>query len=239
MCNVVMNILYSIKYIRNLDSANQKGITMTNSNLMIIIVIIVYCEDVDLFQVHFFRGVTFGECITLLDGLKATSSSITSLNLFDTVRVGILLGDVGTAACLLGDLAGLLGDLGGRLGDLTGLLGDWGCLVLDLTKRLGDWVCLFDDFGVFFEELDSLLGDFDTLGGRVGVWSSTTVVDLRFDDKPVGCGLLSIGVDVLCFVVLRVFVTSKGSDPPTISSSGVFVISTWGFSTWNESDFQF
>ena len=45
MCNVAMNILYSMKYIRNLDSANQKGITMTNSNLMIIIVIIVYCED--------------------------------------------------------------------------------------------------------------------------------------------------------------------------------------------------
>ena len=61
---------------------------------------------------------------------------------------------------------------------------------------------------------------------RVGVWSSTTVVDLRFDDKPVGFGLLSIGVDVLCFVVLRVFVTSKGSDPPIISSSGVFVVST-------------
>ena len=193
----------------------------------------------DLFQVHFFRGVTIGECITLLDGLKATSSSITSLNLLDTVRVGILLGDAVTAACLLGDLAGLLGDLGGRLGDLTGLLGDWGCLEIDLAKRLGDWVCLFVDFGVFFEELDSLFGDLDKLGGRVGVWSSIPVADLRFDDKPVGFGLLSIGVDVLCFVVLRVFVTSKGSDPPIISSSGVFVISTWGLSTWNKSDFQF
>ena len=86
---------------------------MTNSNLMIIIVIIVYCEDTWYVQVHFFKGVTIGECITLLNGLKATSSSITSMNLFDTVRVGILLGDVGTAACLLGDLAGLLGDIGG------------------------------------------------------------------------------------------------------------------------------
>ena len=138
MCNVVMNILYSMKYIRNLDSTNQKGITMTNSNLMIIIMIILYCEDTWHGQIHFLRGVTIGECITLLDGLKATSSSITSLNLFDTVRVGILLGDVGTAACLLGDLAGLLGDLGGRLGDLGGILGDLGCLVIDLAKRLGD-----------------------------------------------------------------------------------------------------
>ena len=106
-----MNILYSMKYIRN--SANQKGVTITNSYLMIIIIIVLYFEDTWYVQVYFFRGVTIGECTTLLDGLKATSSSITSLNLFDTVRVGILLGDAGTAACPLGDLAGLLGDLGG------------------------------------------------------------------------------------------------------------------------------
>ena len=105
---------------------------------MIIIMIILYFEDTWYVQVHFSRGVTIGECITLLDGLKATSSSITSLNLLDTVRVGILLGDAVTAACLLGDLAGLLGDLGGRLGDLTGLLGDWGCLVIDFAERVGD-----------------------------------------------------------------------------------------------------
>ena len=98
--------------------------------------------------------------------------------------------------------------------------------MIDLAKRLGDRVCLFVDFGVFFEELDSLFGDLDKLGGRVGVWSSIPVAALRFEDNTVGFGLLSIGVDVRCFVVLRVFVTSKGSNPPIISSSSVFVVST-------------
>lgn len=88
----------------------------------------------------------------MFEGWNATSSLIISDSLFDTVRVGILLGDEGIP-CLLGELTALLGDLVGRPGDFGGL-------VTDLTVRPGDWVCLLGDLVDLLFVLASLLGDF-------------------------------------------------------------------------------